>query len=477
VEQTELESLIGDVEVAIDRLRSLYDQYFMGIERIEPGVARKDVDRKIYVLRREQIRNTALRFRFQMVLQRYNTFQSHWQRICREIENGTYKRHLLRAEQRFGRGTAKKESLAPPPPTIAPPLPPSPGAMPTPAAAPMASGPPAPPPLPAAARAPAPGRFKPAPGAPLPADLAAELAELDKEFAPAAPQDDFLLAAARVPRPGGAGHPPPARNESLPPRPAKPPALSPSAAAPPVPASGIAARPPVPTSPNPPSIATQTPTAVRAPNASLLATMSPMAKPAPPRAAGPVVPPPAKPASPPGTTAAASTANTAALARGPSEPRQTPTVVRPGVSVPTPLMAFPVPAQVPREAMIPSPVPPPPAKPPSPSSAVARPAAAPRAPSPPPPRPPARPASVPVPRPPPKESSGDSLSDHRVRQLYVEFVEAKRRQNESTAAITYETVAKSLRDSSERLRQRHGKPIDFEIAIRDGKTFLKPVLK
>jgi hypothetical protein len=84
---------------------------------------------------------------------------------------------------------------------------------------------------------------------------------------------------------------------------------------------------------------------------------------------------------------------------------------------------------------------------------------------------------VPVPRPPPRESGGDNLSDHRVRELYVEFVEAKRRQNESTAAITYETVAKSLRDSSERLRQRHGKPIDFEIAIRDGKAFLKPVLK
>src|SRR5579862_5699762 len=72
----------------------------MGIERLEPAVPRKDVDRKIYALRKEQIRNTALRFRFQMILQRYNTFQSHWQRICREIENGTYKRHLYRAERK-----------------------------------------------------------------------------------------------------------------------------------------------------------------------------------------------------------------------------------------------------------------------------------------------------------------------------------------------------------------------------------------
>ena len=55
----------------------------MGIEKLEPTVPRKDVERRIQVLRKEQIRNTALRFRFQMILQRYNTYQTHWLRICR----------------------------------------------------------------------------------------------------------------------------------------------------------------------------------------------------------------------------------------------------------------------------------------------------------------------------------------------------------------------------------------------------------
>ena len=117
MEQTEVEKLIGELETALDRLRSLYEQYFVGIERIEPGVARKDVERRLYVLRREQIRNTALRYRFQMVLQRFNTYQTHWLRICREIENGTYKRHLLRAQRRFGssRPPRGRASVAPPP--------------------------------------------------------------------------------------------------------------------------------------------------------------------------------------------------------------------------------------------------------------------------------------------------------------------------------------------------------------------------
>ena len=119
MEQAELEKLIEELESRVDRLRSLYEQYFVGIEKIEPGVARKDVDRRIYVLRKEQIRNTALRFRFQMVIQRYNTYQTHWQRICREIENGTYKRHMIRAQRRFGSSRpAPRRTSAPPPPLV-----------------------------------------------------------------------------------------------------------------------------------------------------------------------------------------------------------------------------------------------------------------------------------------------------------------------------------------------------------------------
>ena len=64
-----------------------------------------------------------------------------------------------------------------------------------------------------------------------------------------------------------------------------------------------------------------------------------------------------------------------------------------------------------------------------------------------------------------------------MRAIYAQYVDAKRRQNESTAAITYDAVAKSLRDSSAKLRQKHGKAVDFEVAIKDGKAILKPVLK
>jgi hypothetical protein len=324
VEQAEIEKLIGELEIGLDRLRSLYEQYFMGLERIEPAVVRKDVDRRVYVLRREQIRNTGLRFRFQMLLQRYNTFQAHWQRICREIENGTYKRHMARARQRFGdEASVRREADR-------------------------------------AARA----SLVPEPGAPVALDFAAELAELDKDFAPAAELDDLDVVLDEETRPL------PLRKPGLP--------------------------PPRPQGPSQPS-----------------------------------VPPPARPGNQPG------------LVR---KPDVLPAPTRkPGV----PSMPPPLPNVKPAGAPVPAP---------SPARTEAKPAAAAAW----------RPAAPKAPT---------ELPEERVRQIYAQYVDTKRRQNESTAAITYEAVAKSLRDSSAKLREKHGKTVDFEVRVKDGRTILKPVVK
>ena len=57
-------------------------------------------DRRFDVIRRLHFRNTALRFKFNMLQQRYNTFTMYWLRICRQIEDGTYQRHLNKAKAR-----------------------------------------------------------------------------------------------------------------------------------------------------------------------------------------------------------------------------------------------------------------------------------------------------------------------------------------------------------------------------------------
>src|SRR5688572_28717293 len=98
----DIDVAIEELEARLERLRALYEQYFIGIEKIEPSVPRQDVDRRIYALSKVQIRSTAKRFKLQNIIQRYNAFQQYWLRVCREIENGTYHRHVARAQSRFG---------------------------------------------------------------------------------------------------------------------------------------------------------------------------------------------------------------------------------------------------------------------------------------------------------------------------------------------------------------------------------------
>ena len=105
----EFEIMLADAEVQLSRLKHLYEQWFQGIERIEPQIPRKQFERTMHALRKVQPRNTALRFRFQTLLQRYTTMQTYWRRIGRQIEEGTYRRDLLRARQRREALRAQRE--------------------------------------------------------------------------------------------------------------------------------------------------------------------------------------------------------------------------------------------------------------------------------------------------------------------------------------------------------------------------------
>lgn len=100
MELAHFDNLVAELEVRLERLRSLYQQYFLGFEKMPPAVVHKDVERRFQVLRKVQIRNTARVFKFHTLIQRYNTYQQYWRRTCRQIEEGTYSRHLNRIERR-----------------------------------------------------------------------------------------------------------------------------------------------------------------------------------------------------------------------------------------------------------------------------------------------------------------------------------------------------------------------------------------
>lgn len=81
-------------------LKVLYDNYFSGLERREPLKQRETF---VGALRRLESSglpgSTQVQFRFNNLRARLSTFEQQWNRIARRIEEGTFKRDKLRAEQ------------------------------------------------------------------------------------------------------------------------------------------------------------------------------------------------------------------------------------------------------------------------------------------------------------------------------------------------------------------------------------------
>ncbi len=79
-------------------LKITYDKYFLGMERFEPIQAREDVGRMIIDLAGRFIRNTGAKFRRDSLKSKFLSYSRYWDRILKQIEEGTYKGHRVKAE-------------------------------------------------------------------------------------------------------------------------------------------------------------------------------------------------------------------------------------------------------------------------------------------------------------------------------------------------------------------------------------------
>src|SRR5256885_7923936 len=93
----------------MDRVKVLYEQYFLGIQKQPPTYLHTDIERKLRDLAQAQIRNTALRYRLATVQQKFGSYNSYWRRTLRQIENGTYGRNL----SKIGRQAARSGEAIP----------------------------------------------------------------------------------------------------------------------------------------------------------------------------------------------------------------------------------------------------------------------------------------------------------------------------------------------------------------------------
>jgi len=94
----ELANQLDRIEQRMFLLKNEYQQHFLGLLKQEPLKHRNELESILRQLSRKPIQNTALNFRFQQLKARYSVLSLRWTRTMRQIEAGTYRRDLFRAD-------------------------------------------------------------------------------------------------------------------------------------------------------------------------------------------------------------------------------------------------------------------------------------------------------------------------------------------------------------------------------------------
>lgn len=95
----EIEASVEELSRKLEILRVRYEQYFIGVEKVAPSVMRMEVVRLMRDLEQLKIKNTAIKFKLRTVVQKFTSYSTYWNRTLREIEDGTYKRHVDKAKR------------------------------------------------------------------------------------------------------------------------------------------------------------------------------------------------------------------------------------------------------------------------------------------------------------------------------------------------------------------------------------------
>jgi hypothetical protein len=92
-----LEEELHLLEVKLKQLKLDYEQYFNGSRPRAPSQARSEIQKALLQFQSSPIKNTALRFKFNTINSRFQSFKRQWDVILRQIEQGTYERHVFKA--------------------------------------------------------------------------------------------------------------------------------------------------------------------------------------------------------------------------------------------------------------------------------------------------------------------------------------------------------------------------------------------
>lgn len=81
---------LAEIELAAKELEIHYEQYFAGVEKLEPIQDRTNLARRLRQFANRRIVQTDLRFRYQSLATRFHSYCGYWDRILRLMDEGRY---------------------------------------------------------------------------------------------------------------------------------------------------------------------------------------------------------------------------------------------------------------------------------------------------------------------------------------------------------------------------------------------------
>ena len=99
----EVEALVDEFLNKLETLRIRFEQYFAGVEKKQPTQLRMDAVRIMRTFEQINVQNTQTKFRIRTAVQKFTSYSTYWNRTLREIEDGTYKRHIAKAQREQAR--------------------------------------------------------------------------------------------------------------------------------------------------------------------------------------------------------------------------------------------------------------------------------------------------------------------------------------------------------------------------------------
>lgn len=96
----ELDLEMDRLEANIEKVRVLYEQYFIDILPLPPDKEHQEINRNIRLLLKAPFKNSQSRFRLRQIIQRFQTYATYWERVLKQREDGVYHKDLFKAEMR-----------------------------------------------------------------------------------------------------------------------------------------------------------------------------------------------------------------------------------------------------------------------------------------------------------------------------------------------------------------------------------------